>query len=222
MGDVISVPLLASYAAQSQPDLIIVRRERRHAARVRRRDRPGAVGVLPPDARPSLHQLVPGEASQHPFFADGSPHRAHADDGRRIVVFGLPRRTRTTRSTSRRAPRRSCCGASTTRRRASASSAPSSSAELAAAVGGNTQEVAVFGGGRSRVRDATQTTATAAPVRWDRVFMVDLRLTGAKLPFSIPGGMTYPVAGDALFDVNGDNVFDRGYVGDLGGNACGG
>jgi type IV pilus assembly protein PilY1 len=50
--------------------------------------------------------------------------------------------------------------------------------------------------------------------------MVNL-LTGAKVrDLTVPGGgMTYSIPSDPLmFDVNGDGIFDRGYIGDMGGN----
>ncbi|MFN8600454.1 MAG: PilC/PilY family type IV pilus protein [Candidatus Binatia bacterium] len=224
MGDVIhSVPLLASYASQSQPDLIIVGANdgMLHAFD----DATGQElwAFVPPDALANLHQLVPGEATQHPFFADGSPHLRTLDDGRKIVVFGLGRGGRAYYAldiTSRTAPKLLWRINNTTSGFSELGYSSSAPELKRAAVGGNSQEVAVFGGGYDPAFDtATQTTANGGAGAMGRaVFMVDL-LTGAKLPFSIPGGMTYPVAGDVLlFDVNGDNVFDRGYVGDLGGN----
>ena len=84
--------------------------------------------------------------------------------------------------------------------------------------GGSPIEVAVFGGGTDFYFDGP-TVVTANPAGIGRaVFAVNL-LTGVRAAFAQPAGMYFPLAGDAMvFDVNGDGVFDRGYVGDLGGN----
>ena len=76
----------------------------------------------------------------------------------------------------------------------------------------------MFGGGTDFYFDGP-TVVTANPAGIGRaVFAVNL-LTGVRAAFAQPAGMYFPLAGDAMvFDVNGDGVFDRGYVGDLGGN----
>src|SRR5262249_31594585 len=65
----------------------------------------------------------------------------------------------------------------------------------------------------------TPTNTTANASGYGRtLFMVNLQ-TGAKFPFTAPGGMVWAIPSDGLFiDVNGDGIFDRGYIGDMGGN----
>jgi type IV pilus assembly protein PilY1 len=224
LGDVIhSVPLVASYAAQSQPDLILVGANDGMLHAFDDASGQELWAFVPPDVLANLHNLVPGESAQHPFFADGSPRLRTLASGQKIVVFGLGRGGRAYYAldiTSRTAPKLLWRINNTTSGFADLGYSSSTAELKRAAIGGSSQEVAVFGGGYDPAFDsATQTAPNGAAGAMGRaVFMVDL-LTGAKLPFSIPGGMTYPVAGDVLlFDVNGDNIFDRGYVGDLGGN----
>ena len=81
-------------------------------------------------------------------------------------------------------------------------------------------DVAVFGGGYDPYFDTPNATAANSSGAMGRtIYMVDL-VTGAKRTIpALPSGMTYAVPSDPLtFDVNGDGIFDRGYIGDMGGN----
>ncbi len=220
LGDIIhSIPLIIDYTGA--PSLIVVGANdgMLHAFD----DTTGAElwAFVPPDVLSKLHQLAPGEAGSHPFFADGAPRLRRLANGAKIIVFGLHGGGRAYYAldvTNRAAPRLLWRINEQTPGFGELGESWSTPGLKKFAVGGTTTEVAVFGGGYDpSFDDPNQTTALPSGMG-SAIYMVDL-LTGAPLPLVQPANMTYPVAGDPLlFDVNGDGVFDRGYIGDLGGN----
>ncbi len=222
LGDIIhSVPLIVNYDGQGAVILVGSNDGMLHAFD----DDSGAElwAFVPPDVLGNLHLLVPGETGTHPFFVDGTARLRTLADGRRIVVFGLGRGGRAYYGldvSSRSAPRLLWRVNNATTGFAELGMATSTAELKRFAAGGAATEVAVFGGGYDPEFDDEDQVGpnNDSSAQGRAVFMVDL-LTGAKRPFSAPGAMSYPVAADPLlFDVNGDGVFDRGYVGDLGGN----
>ncbi|HZR81684.1 MAG TPA: PilC/PilY family type IV pilus protein [Candidatus Binatia bacterium] len=220
LGDIIhSVPLIVNYS--DAPSMIVVGANdgMLHAFD----DDTGSElwAFVPPDILPELHKLVPGEATTHPFLVDGSP-RLKVVGNQKILVFGLGRGGRAYYAldiTSRTAPKLMWRINSATSGFSELGYSTSTPDLKRFASSGTTTEVAVFGGGYDPAfDDPNRSTANTSSPMGRAIFMVDL-LTGAKITVSLPGDMTFPVSGDVLtFDVNGDGSFDRGYVGDLGGN----
>lgn len=224
LGDIIhSVPLIVDYSSAGASSLIVVGANdgMLHAFD----DDTGSElwAFVPPDVLANLHFLVPGETGTHPFFADGSARLRTLADGRKIIVFGLGRGGRAYYAldiTNRTAPNLLWRVNDSTPGFDELGLSSSTPELKRFDLNGTPTEVAVFGGGYDTAFDdpgqSSPVTGTSGKGR--TIFMVDL-LTAAKHVFTPPGTMTYPVAGDPLlFDVNGDGVFDRGYVGDLGGN----
>jgi type IV pilus assembly protein PilY1 len=224
LGDIIhSVPLIVSYADQGHPDVIIVGSNdgMLHAFD----DDSGAElwAFVPPDVLANLVKLVPGESGTHPFFVDGSPRVRTLADGRKILVFGLGRGGRAYYAldvTARTAPKLLWRINDQTSGFSELGQSWSAPELKKMALNGSVVEIAMFGGGYDPAFDDPQRAAPngGADAQGRALFLVDL-LTGSKHNLALPGGMTYPLSGDPLlFDVNGDGVFDRGYIGDLGGN----
>jgi len=176
---------------------------------------------VPPDLLPKLNLLRPGQSASHAFFVDGAAKLRVMADGRKVMVFGLGRGGRAYYGldvTTKAAPKLLWRVNSSTTGFGELGYTTSTPTLAKFANGGAPIEVAVFGGGTDFYFDGP-TVVTANPAGIGRaVFAVNL-LTGARAAFAQPAGMYFPLAGDAMvFDVNGDGVFDRGYVGDLGGN----
>jgi len=176
---------------------------------------------VPPDVLPKLNLLRPGQSGTHPFLVDGAPKLRTLADGRKVVVFGLGRGGRAYYGldvTTKAAPKLLWRVNSATSGFAELGYTTSTPVLARFANGGSPVDVAVVGGGTDFWFDPA-TVVNANPSGIGRaIFAVDL-VTGARVASAQPAGMTYPIAGDAMvFDVNGDGVFDRGYVGDLGGN----
>jgi len=176
---------------------------------------------VPPDVLPKLNLLRPGQAASHPFLVDGAPRLKTLSDGRKVLVFGLGRGGRAYYGldvTTKDAPKLLWRVNSSTAGFGELGYTTSTPVVARFANGGSPVDVAVFGGGTDFWFDPA-TTSTANPNGIGRaIFAVNL-LTGARVGYGQPAGMTFPIAGDAMvFDANGDGVFDRGYVGDLGGN----
>lgn len=176
---------------------------------------------VPPDVLPQLNRLRPGQSGTHPFLVDGPPRMRQLADGRRVVVFGLGRGGRAYYGldvTNKTDPRLLWRVTSATSGFAELGLATSTPVLTRWANGGAPIDVAVFGGGLDPVFDDPAATSAGLATQGRAVFAVALA-TGSKVAMAQPAGMSWPVAGDMLaFDVNGDGVFDRGYVGDLGGN----
>jgi type IV pilus assembly protein PilY1 len=176
---------------------------------------------VPPDVLGNLNDLRPGESAQHPFFVDSSP-RVYDRGGQKILVFGLGRGGRAYYAldiTVKSAPTLLWRINSSTTGFSELGQSWSTPALTKFAGGGAPVEVAVFGGGYDEYFDDPEaTTANTTGPMGRTIYMVDL-VTGAKLREASVGGMTYAIPSDPLmFDVNGDKVFDRGYIGDMGGN----
>lgn len=220
LGDIVhSIPLIIEYP--SQPAVILVGSNdgMLHAFD----DVTGAElwAFVPPDILPELHKLAPGQSGGHPFFADGTPRLRTLANGTRIVVFGLRGGGRAYYAldvTSRTAPKLLWRINNQTAGFSDLGQSWSTPGLKKFAQGGTAVDVAVFGGGYDPSFDDPDQATPVSQGMGDAIYMVDL-LTGAPLSLPKPAGMTYPVAGDPLlFDVNGDGVFDRGYLGDIGGN----
>jgi type IV pilus assembly protein PilY1 len=220
LGDIIhSVPLIVNY--DGGPSMIVVGSNdgMLHAFDDDSGDELWA--FVPPDVLPSLHELVPGESGTHPFFVDATA-RLRTVGSQKVIVFGLGRGGRAYYAldvTSRTAPLLLWRINETTTGFGELGYTTSTPELKRFDSGGSPSEVAVFGGGYDPAFDDPNQSAAngAADAMGRAVFVVDL-LTGAKHTVAIPSDMTYPVAGDVLlFDANGDDILDRGYVGDLGG-----
>jgi type IV pilus assembly protein PilY1 len=221
LGDIIhSVPLLVDYPSQAPMIVVGANDGMLHAFD----DDTGEElwAFVPPDVLENLFQLVPGQSGTHPFFVDGSPRLRTLSDGRKIVVFGLRRGGRAYYGldiTDRFAPKLLWRINETTPGFSELGQSWSTPAMKKFFLGTQAVDVAIFGGGYDpSFDDPSQTTPNSASGMGRALFMVDL-LTGAPFSISTPAEMNYPVTGEPLlFDVNGDGVFDRGYIGDLGGN----
>lgn len=221
LGDIIhSVPLIIDY--DGAPSIILVGSNdgMLHAFD----DDTGAElwAFVPPDVLENLYQLAPGQTGTHPFFVDGSPRIRKLSDGRKIVVFGLRRGGRAyygLELTSRTQPKLLWRINETTPGFSELGESWSTPALKKFSQGGTPVEVAVFGGGYDPVfDDPDQSSPNSSGGMGRTLYMVNL-LTGAPYTVTTPSEMNFPVAGDPLlFDVNGDSVFDRGYIGDVGGN----
>lgn len=220
LGDIIhSVPLIVRYSEAGDDALIIVGANdgMLHAFD----DATGEElwAFIPPDVLGSLADLRPGQSGSHPFFVDGSP-RFFENDGQKIVVFGLGRGGRAYYAldiTSKSAPTLLWRVNETAPGYAELGYTQSAPALSRFSAAGGTP-VAVVGGGYDFHFDDPDAAAANPAGHGRTIFVIDL-LTGARLAVASPPGMDFPVASDPLlFDVNGDGMFDRGYVGDLGGN----
>ena len=222
LGDIIhSVPLIVNYDTTGTNALIIVGANdgMLHAFD----DATGAEAwaFVPPDVLGNLNLLRPGQASSHPFFVDASPRYKQLADGRKILVFGLGRGGRAYYAldiTSKNAPALVWRLNNGTTGYSELGMTQSSPALTKFANGGSPIEVAVFGGGYDPYFDNPTADSPNSSGYGRTIFMVNLA-TGAKIAQASASGMSFAVPSDVLtFDVNGDGIFDRGYVGDLGGN----
>lgn len=225
LGDIIhSVPLIVNYDNTGNNALIIVGSNdgMLHAFD----DASGAEqwAFVPPDVLPNLHNLRPGDSATHPFFVDSSPRMKIVTNGtQKVLVFGLGRGGRAYYGldiSSKTAPTLLWRINNTTSGFDELGQSWSTPSLTRFANGGSPVDVAVFGGGYDTYFDTPNVTAanTSSPMG-RAIFMVDLT-TGAKRAIpGLPAGMTYAIPSDPLmFDVNGDGIFDRGYIGDMGGN----
>ncbi len=222
LGDIIhSVPLIVNYDASGTNSLIIVGANdgMLHAFD----DETGAEvwAFIPPDVLGNLNKLRPGQAGQHPIFVDSSA-RMYEHAGQKILVFGLGRGGRAYYAldiTSKTAPTLLWRINETTPGFAELGQSWSTPALTKFSESGVTREVAIFGGGYDEYFDDPEATSPNGSGAMGRtIFMVDL-LSGEKIRQATASGMTYAIPSDPLmFDVNGDRVFDRGYIGDMGGN----
>ncbi|MFP6664883.1 MAG: PilC/PilY family type IV pilus protein [Deltaproteobacteria bacterium] len=220
LGDIIhSVPLVVRYDSGGADALILVGANdgMLHAFD----DATGQElwAFIPPDVLSNLNNLRPGETATHAFFVDGSA-RVTEYEGQKIVVFGLGRGGRAYYAldiTSKAAPRLLWRVNDSTAGYAELGYAQSTPALTKFSPAGGVP-VAVVGGGYDVYFD-DPAASTPNPSGYGRaLFVIDL-LTGARRAIASPTGMDYAIASDPLvFDVNGDGMFDRGYIGDLGGN----
>ncbi|HYC22102.1 MAG TPA: PilC/PilY family type IV pilus protein, partial [Candidatus Bathyarchaeia archaeon] len=168
------------------------------------------------------YQLVPGNASTHPFFVDASAKFKLLSDGvTKVLVFGLGRGGRAYYGldiTSKTGPKLLWRINNGTTGFSELGQSWSTPVLTQFANNGSPTYVAIFGGGYDPYFDTASNT-TANPSGYGRtLFMVNLQ-TGAQFPFTRPTGMNWAIPSDGLFiDVNGDGIFDRGYIGDMGGN----
>ena len=222
LGDIIhSVPLIVNYDATGTNSLIIVGANdgMLHAFD----DATGAEvwAFVPPDVLGNLNNLRPGESGEHPFFVDSSPKVKLVNNGsQKVLVFGLGRGGRAYYAldiTSKTAPTLLWRINNTVSGFAELGQTWSTPALSRAANGGSPVDVAVFGGGYDEYFDEPETSAanTSGPMG-RTIYMVNLT-TGALIASG--GVQSYAIPSDPLlFDVNGDGIFDRGYIGDMGGN----
>ncbi len=222
LGDIIhSVPLIVTYDGTGTNAAILVGANdgMLHAFDDATGDELWA--FVPPDVLGGLNQLRPGQSATHPFFVDASPKAKVLGNGTKVVVFGLGRGGRAYYAldvTDKTTPRLLWRINDTTSGFSELGMSMSAPALSRYANGGSPLDVAVFGGGYDPYFDDPDND-TANPSGYGRtVFMVNLQ-TGAKIAQASAGGMTHAIPSDPLlFDVNGDGIFDRGYIGDLGGN----
>jgi len=222
LGDIIhSVPLVVNYDTSGTNALILVGSNdgMLHAFD----DATGAElwAFVPPDVLGNLNLLRPGQASEHPFFVDASPKIYKGPNGEKTLVFGLGRGGRAYYGldiTSKTAPTLLWRVNDQTAGYAELGLTMSTPAltKYAPAAGA---PVAVVGGGYDLYfDDPAATTPNASNPMGRTIFVIDLA-TGNKLASATPTGMDYAIPSDPLvFDVNGDGIFDRGYIGDMGGN----
>ena len=222
LGDIIhSVPLIVNYNQAGTDSLIIVGANdgMLHAFD----DATGAEvwAFVPPDVLGNLNKLRPGESAEHPFFVDSSPKFRLLNNGsQKILVFGLGRGGRAYYAldiTSKTAPTLLWRINETVSGFGELGQTWSTPALSRAANGGSPVDVAVFGGGYDEYFDDPETSGANPSGPMGRtIYMVNLS-TGALIASG--GVQTHAIPSDPLlFDVNGDGIFDRGYVGDMGGN----
>jgi len=222
LGDIIhSVPLIVNYDGTGANSLIIVGANdgMLHAFD----DTTGneVWAFVPPDVLPNLNKLRPGESATHPFFVDASPKVKLLNSGsQKILVFGLGRGGSAYYGldiTSKTAPTLLWRINDTVSGFTEMGQSWSTPSLTRFANGGSPVDVAVFGGGYDEYfDDPAVTTADPTTPKGRTVFMVNL-LTGALILST--GVQTHAIPSDPLmFDVNGDGIFDRGYIGDMGGN----
>lgn len=222
LGDIIhSVPLIVNYDATGTNALIIVGSNdgMLHAFD----DATGAEvwAFIPPDVLDNLNELRPGQSAEHPYFVDASPKVYDGPSGQKTLVFGLGRGGRAYYGldiSNKAAP--------TLLWRVNESTSGYSELGLTMSTPGMTKfaaaggvPVAVVGGGYDRYFDDPASTSPNVSDPMGRaIYVIDLA-TGNKLAHANPTGMNYAIPSDPLiFDVNGDGMFDRGYIGDMGGN----
>ncbi|MEW6272526.1 MAG: PilC/PilY family type IV pilus protein [Thermodesulfobacteriota bacterium] len=222
LGDIIhSVPLIVNYGTPASPDSLIIvgaNDGMLHAFDDATGEEVWA--FVPPDVLENLNDLRPGESAEHPFFVDSSPKYRELGS-QKVMVFGLGRGGRAYYGldiTSKTAPTLLWRINNTTSGFSELGQSWSTPALGKFANGGSPIEVAVFGGGYdTHFDDPNEGDPNSTDPMGRAIFMVDL-LTGAKRAQASPSGMTYAVPSDPLlFDVNGDQIFDRGYIGDMDG-----
>jgi type IV pilus assembly protein PilY1 len=223
LGDIIhSVPLIVNYTnLDADPDvdkaLIIVGSNDGMLHAFDDESGTEVWSFVPPDVLDKLYLLQPGESATHPFFVDASPKYKEIG-GVKYLVFGLGRGGRGYYGldiSSWSAPKLLWRVNNTTTGYSELGYTHSTPAMTQVNSGGTGVPVAVVGGGYDLHFDDPDATANASGMG-RAIYAIGLS-NGSKVA-SI-SGMTYAVPSDPLtFDVNGDGIFDRGYVGDLGGN----
>ena len=220
LGDIIhSIPLIIRYEETDEDALILVGANDGllHAFD----DETGEElwAFLPPDVLSNLPELQPDEGGEHPYFADASP-KIWEDDGKKIVVFGLGRGGRAYYGldvTSRVAPKLLWRINSTTSAYTELGYSHSTPVLTRFGPAGGAP-VAVVGGGYDFYFDAADADTPNPSGHGRALYAIDLH-TGDRLGFAQVPGMDFAIPSDPLlFDINGDGQFDRGYIGDLGGN----
>lgn len=222
LGDIIhSVPLIVNYDTTGNNALIIVGANdgMLHAFD----DATGAEAwaFVPPDVLGNLNNLRPGQSAEHPFFVDASPKVYTGTGGQKTLVFGLGRGGRAYYGldiTSKYAPKLLWRVNDSTSGYGELGLTMSTPAVTKFA-GASGAPVAVVGGGYDKhFDDPTVASANTIDPMGRTIYVIDLA-TGNKLAEATATGMDYAIPSDALvFDVNGDGMFDRGYIGDMGGN----
>ena len=224
LGDIIhSVPLIVNYDDTGTNSLILVGANdgMLHAFD----DATGAElwAFVPPDVLGNLNKLRPGQSAEHPFFVDSSAKMKLLDNGsQKILVFGLGRGGRAYYAldiSAKTAPTLLWRINNDVTGFGELGETWSTPALTRAANGGSPVDVAVFGGGYDPYFDDPDTSAANPTSPMGRtIFMVNLA-NGALIASG--GVKTHAIPSDPLmFDVNGDGIFDRGYIGDMGGT-CG-
>lgn len=222
LGDIIhSVPLIVNYDSTGTNALIIVGANdgMLHAFD----DATGAElwAFVPPDVLGNLNELRPGQAAQHPFFVDASPKVYNGPSGQKTLVFGLGRGGRAYYGldiSNKTAPSLLWRVNDSTSGYAELGLTTSTPA-MTKFAGASGAPVAVVGAGYDvHFDDPAEASPNGSDPMGRAVYVIDLA-TGNKLAQANPTGMDYAIPSDALvFDVNGDGMFDRGYIGDMGGN----
>ena len=222
LGDIIhSVPLIVNYDDTGTNSLILVGANdgMLHAFD----DATGAEvwAFVPPDVLGNLNKLRPGESATHPFFVDSSPKMKLLNGGsQKILVFGLGRGGKAYYGldiTTKNAPTLLWRINDSVSGFGELGQSWSTPALTRAANGGSPLDVAVFGGGYDEYfDDPAVTTANPTTPEGRTIYMVNLSTGGL---IASGGVQTHAIPSDPLmFDVNGDGIFDRGYIGDMGGN----
>lgn len=217
LGDIIhSVPLIVNYGVNNALIIVGSNDGMLHAFD----DATGAEvwAFVPPDVLGNMNKLRPGESASHPFFVDSSP-RVKEVNGQKILVFGLGRGGNAYYGldiTTKAAPTLLWRINDTTTGFSELGQSWSTPA-LTQFAGAGLPHVAVFGGGYDEYfDDPTKSTPDPVSPKGRTIYMVNL-FTGALIQNG--GTRTHAMPSDPLmFDVNGDGVFDRGYIGDMGGN----
>ncbi|MDG2303701.1 MAG: PilC/PilY family type IV pilus protein [Candidatus Binatia bacterium] len=222
LGDIIhSVPLIVNYDPAGNNALIIVGANdgMLHAFD----DATGAEvwAFVPPDVLGNLNLLRPGQASTHPFFVDASPKVFNGTSGEKTLVFGLGRGGRAYYGldiTSKTAPKLLWRVNDQTSGYSELGLTMSTPAMTKYSLAGGAPVAVVGGGYDTHFDDPAISTPNSSGAMGRTIYVIDLA-TGNKLAEAGGSGMDYAIPSDALvFDVNGDGVFDRGYIGDMGGN----
>jgi type IV pilus assembly protein PilY1 len=221
LGDIIhSVPLIVNYNASGTDAAIIVGANdgMLHAFD----DASGAElwAFVPPDVLDNLNELRPGESGTHPFFVDASAKVYH-NGSQKILVFGLGRGGRAYYGldiTSKSSPTLLWRVNETTSGYAELGLTMSTPALTKTSL--TPSPVAVVGGGYDEHFDDPEVASANTTGAMGRTIYVINILNGTKVTqASGVAGMSFAIPSDPLvFDVNGDKVFDRGYIGDMGGN----
>ncbi|MBM4265282.1 MAG: hypothetical protein FJ144_01500 [Deltaproteobacteria bacterium] len=220
LGDIIhSVPLIVNYNDAGTDAAIIVGANdgMLHAFD----DASGAElwAFVPPDVLDNLNELRPGESSTHPFFVDASA-KIYLNGSQKILVFGLGRGGRAYYGldiTSKTSPTLLWRINETTSGYGELGLTMSTPALAKTSL--TPSPVAIVGGGYDVYFDDPKVTTANASGAMGRTIYVINSLTGGKVAQASPPGMSFAIPSDPLvFDVNGDKLFDRGYVGDMGGN----
>lgn len=220
LGDIIhSVPLIVRYDDEGTDSLILVGANdgMLHAFDDESGDELWA--FVPPDVLENLNELRPGESATHPYFVDGSARMLEVED-QKIVVFGLGRGGRAYYAldvTNKTAPKLLWRVNHLTTGFSELGYSHSTPA-LSRFAPADAAPVAVVGGGYDFYFDDPEASSANPTGHGRTIFVIDL-LTGALLMNASAPGMDFAIpSSPLLFDVNGDGIFDRGYIGDLGGN----
>jgi type IV pilus assembly protein PilY1 len=221
LGDIIhSVPLIVNYNAAGTDAAVIVGSNDGMLHVFDDATGEELWAFVPPDVLGKLDDLKPGGSVTHPFFVDGSPKYKEVG-GVKYLVFGLGRGGRAYYGldiTNKTAPRLLWRVNESTSGFAELGYTLSTPALTEINSGGTGVPVAVVGAGYDLYFDDPDAATANATGMGRAIYAISLA-TGAKIAEATGGGLTFAVASDALtFDVNGDGIFDRGYIGDLGGN----